>query len=355
MTTIRQTLPALYGRMLAPILDELSMPERLATCDDCAMCRPEAPSGVLQFRPDTKCCTYHPKLPCYLVGALLDDTDPALDEGRLRVRQKIGARIGITPQWVAPPKKFNVLLQASRNNSFGRSASLLCPFYEKSDGNCTIWKFRESDCSTFFCKYEEAADGQSFWRAMGAYLVLVERGLSAWAARQVDPSTREPPARRDMTVEELEDRPPSDATYRSYWRAYVGREEEFYRACAAAVSDLDHDRLVEIVGADAHAERLSAVKSSFEQAKDGHVPEQLVLAPDLRRVSRQGPREHVVSYSRYHPAVLSSALLDALTAFDGERSTTEALRAVADAGVELEESELEGLLHQRILGPPEQK
>src|SRR5687767_1905524 len=96
------------------------------------MCAPTgaAPSpDALHFRPDAKCCTYHPTLPNYLVGALLADPDPALEEGRRRVRDKLAARVGVTPLWLAAPRKTMVLLEASRDTSFGRSRALRCPYY----------------------------------------------------------------------------------------------------------------------------------------------------------------------------------------------------------------------------------
>ena len=37
------------------------------------------------FRPDTKFCTYYPRLPNFLVGGLLSDDTPAMATGRLRV------------------------------------------------------------------------------------------------------------------------------------------------------------------------------------------------------------------------------------------------------------------------------
>ena len=42
-------------------------------------------SGDLQFEPSTKCCTFLPELPNFLVGAMLADTDPAAAEGRASV------------------------------------------------------------------------------------------------------------------------------------------------------------------------------------------------------------------------------------------------------------------------------
>src|SRR4051794_4988796 len=150
------------------------------------MCAPPdvaAPAGVDYFRPDTKCCTYHPTLANYLVGAVL--RDDSLAEGRQRLREKIAGGIGVTPRFLATPRKYRLLWDASRERAFGRSLSLRCPYYVEDGGRCAIWRHREADCSTFFCKHGAGADGKIFWRALGAYLTGVELALSRHALDQV--------------------------------------------------------------------------------------------------------------------------------------------------------------------------
>ena len=53
------------------------------------------PTGPdLFFHRDTKCCTYLPDLPNFLVGRILEDPDPALAPGRASVERRIDARVG---------------------------------------------------------------------------------------------------------------------------------------------------------------------------------------------------------------------------------------------------------------------
>ena len=99
-------------------------------------------AGDTFFSPDLKCCTYHPTLPNFLVGALFADADPALDEGRRRVRAAIARRAGVSPEWVGPPRKYRVLLEAGRVRGFGRARALVCPYLDS--GRCSIWRHRES-------------------------------------------------------------------------------------------------------------------------------------------------------------------------------------------------------------------
>ncbi len=109
--------------------------EPKATCSNCAMCPPPDPvPGVTYFRTDLKCCTYQPQLPNYLVGAILADGDPAMDEGRRRIRAHIATRVGVTARWLAPSGKRTALLRASRASSFGRTTTLRCPYYLPEQG-----------------------------------------------------------------------------------------------------------------------------------------------------------------------------------------------------------------------------
>src|SRR5580704_17978080 len=106
--TLLDLLPY-YGTRLPSFFDRPAIEETRATRNDCAMCdKGSAPAGLAteSFRPDVKCCSYHPTLPNYLVGEAL--ADESLAVGRERLRAKIAARIGVTPQWLAAPRKYLV-------------------------------------------------------------------------------------------------------------------------------------------------------------------------------------------------------------------------------------------------------
>lgn len=235
--TLRTLLPGLYQPLLPEVFDTTSPAEPKATCATCAMCPPkDAPpptADVTYFRPDAKCCTFEPRLPSYLVGAILADERPDMAEGRRRVRAKIAAKIGATPRWLAPPAKREVLMSAAWRNGFGRSLTLLCPYFEREGGLCTVWRHREAVCSTFFCKYDAAADGEHFWKSVRSLVGYVERVLSLHVTRELLPGYEPPAAQRDLTLEELEDRPPSENDYQALRGAWAGREEELTASGAA--------------------------------------------------------------------------------------------------------------------------
>ncbi len=351
--TLREMLPAIYGALLPPFFDTVAPEETKATCASCAMCptaeRPAAP-GVVFFRPDTKCCTYHPRLPSYLVGAILRDERADMSEGRRRVRARIASRVGVTPRWLAPPKKYGLLLEASREASFGRSRALLCPYYEDEGGLCTIWRHREADCSTFFCKYVAGADGRTFWRSLGGYLRLVERRLTELAVGSVAPELVEPPPgpAGALSIDELEERPPDG--YASTWGAWTGREEELYLACYDAVSALGAADLQRAVGAG--APELATMIASHRQATAPQLPERLMLAPDA---SLQPGPDGVLctTYSKYEPVLLTHDLHEVLGELGPNETVAEVrARLLRDAGIDVPEAMLLALHQLRVLVPP---
>jgi Fe-S-cluster containining protein len=351
MTTLREGLPAVYAKLLPAFFDAPAVEEPKATCSSCAMCPPEDQvPGVTYFRPDAKCCTYQPTLPNYLVGAILADPDPALDEGRRRVRARIASRVGVTSRWLAPSRKQIAIFRSARESSFGRSTLLLCPYFG-ADGGCTVWRHRESVCSTFFCKYAAGADGQAFWRAVDAYLRRVERALADHAASTLAPELREPRGTRDeMSLEELEERPPSDEDYASFWGEWQGREEELYRASYDVIAGLSREVFDDLVRSEAEA--LDALQDAYARMRSPVLPERLIL--DRSRPPIPVADGVIVgTYSKYEPIKLTPALHEVL----GELRSDETVAAFRERlrrehEVEVPEEMLLELYRLRVIVTP---
>jgi len=284
--SLRAKLPPVYAPLLGDFFDRQEVVEDRATCESCAMCDHGQGVGVAMefFHPDAKCCTYYPQLPNYLVGALLSDPAPELEEGRRRLRETLRTRIGATPQWLAPPRKYTVLLAASRG-AFGRSKVMRCPYFDaERGGTCTIWKYRENVCNTYFCKYTKGKPGWDFWQSLKDYLGQVEIMLSNYALKRVDPELNEPQlSRLRLTVEDLEDRGPNDADYASYWGKWVGREEEYYVATFEAVKRLSRAEFVRNVDeSEEGRKRLAEVRARWEALDRRTVPPILLKNPKLK-------------------------------------------------------------------------
>jgi hypothetical protein len=355
--TLRSVMAPSYQPLLPEFFDRPTIVETRASCSNCAMCdRGDTPAGVsaTHFHPDIKCCTYHPTLPNYLVGALLADPDPQWEEGQRRVREKIGQRVGVTPHWLAPPRKHGVLLDAARRSSFGRSKALVCPYY--NGGLCSIWKHRESVCSTFFCKYDSAARGFTFWDGLKRYLSGVEQMLTAYAVSQVGPQLREPfVPRGTLTQADLEDRPPPETEYAEYWGNWLGREADFYIACHRAVATLDRQSFAELQRVSPElGTQLETLGQHYGNLLKPRRALKLMLNPQIESVAaRDGVM--VTAYHRYDPLFLNQALRDALDLLrPGETVETMKARLLREHELEFTD-DLIGLLEDyRVLVSPKE-
>lgn len=353
--SLRALFPEVYRGLLPAFFDHEAPREEKATCASCAMCAPAggAADGVTYFRPDAKCCTYHPVLPNYLAGAVLADERGDMAEGKRRIREKIAARTGVSPQWIAPSRKTDVLFRAARQSAFGRSLTLLCPYFEREQHTCTVWRHRESVCTTYFCKHTRGADGQAFWQNLRWVMTWVEAALSGLAARSLIPGHQEPrPTSGDMTLEELEDRPPTLARYSALWGEWAGREEDFYVRCFEHVRALGRERFEAILRDPEPAHRLAELGARHEAMLHPTLPERLVPNPALES-AETADGVLVTSYSRYEPLLLTRDLFEVVRAFGEGESVADVRRRLArDHGVELPDELLVGLWQFRVLVTP---
>jgi len=328
MTRIRDSLPVLYRDLLPPLFEEEIPAETKATCSSCSMCASSCRSAVESvdgnsrlFRPDTKCCTYHPRLPNYLVGALLSDEDALLAEGRRRIEEKIQSRVGVSPQWLKPPAKYNLLYDNARR-AFGRAESLLCPYFDKEQGMCTVWPYREAVCSTFYCKYVAGADGRGFWMSLKTYLALVEIQLSRYAIFRLCPDyivaglDREGSAAA-LGPRDLDEEAPSEKDYKALWRAWSGREVEFYKTCFALVRSLPKPEFERFLGLDGTL-ALEVLEHRHRALVSPRLPDVLAFNPDATVKWLPDGSVALGAYSEFDAIALPGAAYGLLVEFTGK-------------------------------------
>jgi len=336
MPSILDTLPAIY-RTLFPSFFQSSVPvEEKATCSACAMCEANNPlpvesvDGVNRFfRPDTKCCTYHPRLPNYLVGAILADEDPAMAEGRRRIQEKISRGVAMNPQWIKAPALYNLLYSNARQ-AFGRTEALRCPYYKAEGGLCTIWRYREAVCSTYYCKYVAGADGRKFWMTLKTWLTLAEIQLSRYAVLQLLPDyvllgkDKADNASTPLSVEDLDDRRLPDKEYAQLWGQWAGREAEFYRACFESVRKLSAEEFDNLLGLDGIVEQ-AILKRNHEAAVAPRLPRVLKFNPSTTVQWLPDGSIALASYSEFDAVALPGAAYALLVEFTG-KEPVEAVR-----------------------------
>jgi hypothetical protein len=327
------------------------------------MCDEEIPPED-QFRPDVKCCSYYPQLANFQVGLILADASPEAAQGRAVIARQVNARLGATPLGIAWPYAYAQAYERAKSaNLFGRDPALLCPYFIPADGGrCAIWRYRNSICSTFFCKFVRGAAGSAFWKEVAFLLQAIEKRLSVWCLFELSGLKLELLLDRKCEPRKLADgglRGYVDATSgqlsphlaTQIWGSWYGKEEAFYRACAARVADLDWQDIK--AKASVHFGILEArVREAFARAHS-ETPPAIVCKTNFAvdpledgLVQLRSPRVP------YEPLRLSETIADALVEFDG-RPTSEVLHTIAKGrGVEIDSSLLQTLLERGIVAPP---
>lgn len=361
MPQILDSLPELY-RTLFPSFFQGPVPvETKATCASCAMCEAsntnpiEPVDGVSRFfRPDTKCCTYHPRLPNYLVGAILSDGDAAMAEGRRRIQDKIARRVAVNPQWIKAPTRYTLLYSNARQ-AFGRTQALRCPYYEEQGGLCTIWRYREAVCSTYYCKYVAGADGRKFWMTLKTWLTLAEIQLSRYALLQHLPDyvlngrDKADASGGPLTVEDLDDQPLPEKDYADLWRTWAGREADFYKACYESVRALTSAEFENLLGLDGLVEQ-SILKRLHEAAVSPRLPKVLKLNPSATVQWLPDGSVALASYSEFDAVALPGAAYGLLVEFTGKEPVEAVRQRLRDEKqADLHEDILIELYRHRIL------
>jgi hypothetical protein len=335
-TPLFSYLPSLYRRFLPPFFSMPVAPERRATCKQCAMVATNgdtAPEGRSSFSPQTKCCTYQPTVPNYLVGALLADTGDHLEEGRARIRGAIRSRVGVTPSGIAPSRKYVSLYRTSWR-AFGRAASLACPYYEADEGCCTVWDHRTALCSTFFCKFNHGRDGWLFWDAFKEYLLYVEQVLTLHALDRLEWDAEAivmlagAPDDGALETEDLDEIAPREDDSRRLWGDWMGREEDFYLAAYQEVRELDPGTFERLAGL-AHSVRLKLVQARYAEMLSPTLPDVLVRNPRIVVYPEDDGSVLLQGYSPFDPRRIPSEIHQLLERFDGRRPWR---RVVADGG-----------------------
>jgi hypothetical protein len=293
-------LPRLYESWANELLGAPIPAETAATCESCAMV-PETEDDGPGFRPTLKCCTYMPRLWNFLVGAILLDQDPEAAAGRATIEARVRNGV-VTPLGLMKDAAYDALYNVDR--SFGNDPRLLCPHYlDEHGGICSIWRYRESTCTTYYCKVVRGAVGAAFWAQLKQLLLLAEQSLSAWCVAQLG-----------LTRDEA-----------TAWGEWRGRELEFFRECARLVDGMAWPDVVAVGGAELVAQA-DLTRAAFARLVSSADPERPKVA--LVQIEPRGPgRVRLSTYSDSDALDAPTELANLLPYFDG-RPMREALSEI---------------------------
>ncbi|MHC1726089.1 MAG: hypothetical protein AB9866_08815 [Syntrophobacteraceae bacterium] len=253
-------LPPLYAKWMEQLLGASIAAETEADCFECSMTgtgsSADRVAGLSYYRPETKCCTYHPLLPGFLVGRILRENGPHGELARAELERRIDSGVGVIPTTIEASPLFKMTYAKNPKGLFGKTAGLRCPHYlDKEGGACGIRSNRPGICATWFCKHSCGRRGIRFWNGMRDLLRSIEHELSLWCVAQIAPST----GIVDALLRYLEKRdyiPEADeidgflkpARRRELWGSWHGRERDFYLESARIVESLSWDDVLSHCG-----------------------------------------------------------------------------------------------------------
>ncbi len=312
--------------------------ETAATCADCAMWADQDTINTTQwitFSKESKCCTHYPNLPNYLIGALLEDESPELKTGKSRLLSELSRRVGTLPHGLFRPRKFAFLIRHSPD-SFGRSNMLICPFYERDDGVCTLWPYRNGVCGTWFCKYIDGEDGRLFWLSLRKFLVHVEECLS-WhimmkAGWPADTILYKQSHDAMLTSEDMDEKPIKPCLYKKLWHEYAGREEEWYRNSCRIMEDITPDKFLSIIGVTGRT-LMDSVLSKQRVILAESIPGTLKRNPKLKVIDISNDSYTLAGYSAFDPVTLTKRMYRLLDSFNENQTTDEIIEQLIAQGM----------------------
>lgn len=359
-------LPPLYAAWFDDLLSGDIPLETRATCNDCAMCESKTEAKTRSanyFTPQLKCCTYLPFLPNFLVGMILADKDPAMARGRASVETRLDAGLAVTPRGLEWPLKMRAQYTQMEPQAFGRTQSFRCPHYlDEQGGLCSIWKYRNSVCSTWFCKYVRGAVGKEFWENAKQLLSLIEIDLASWCAVQLELDESalsfllkpflmpgQLPTLTQLDVDEHVD----SATQRRVWANWYGRERDFYRACATLVASLTWREVLKVCGPDVQL-RARLTQKTYLQLISNEIPTRLRSGPFTVIAVDRG------TYSLHNPGIgldslqVSERVMRLIPYFDGRPTTEIVSQIVEKEGLRFTPELLRRLVDFKILAPADE-
>lgn len=314
-----ESLPPLYERWMATLLPGGIPRERVATCLDCAMCAktPEdAASGSGFFNPTTKCCTYFPAVPNFLVGRAMDVDTPGGAVLRGFVEADSTKEAIVTLRGVMASTKHSILYSSmGMGSGFGQEEALLCPYAIDRDTPegplCGIWQHRNAVCSTYFCKHVRGGTGRHFWMSIRNLISHVELALSWWAVAELIPELPavllQPPS---CEADSIDSEMPPDA-----WKHWPGTKADFYRACSERVEALLWDEILVIAGIKSQIQAREML-ANYARLRSADIPEKLQTAA-YSTVRSNRARTALHAGARSEQFEVPTRLVSLLGYFDG--------------------------------------
>lgn len=168
-------VPGIWRFMLPNDLRDLELPsERRSTCGSCPKVIAEG------FDRAYKCCTYHPRVPNFLLGLGL-----SIPESRPFIIEHIDGGFVVPEGATSTPRQWLDAVLIGAESSYGRTETVRCQFLDQQLGRCGIYPVRNSVCSSFFCLNDHGQTGTEFWDRLQEMVSQVEAALAQWCLEEI--------------------------------------------------------------------------------------------------------------------------------------------------------------------------
>lgn len=235
------TVPGIWRYMLPEdVLYFRVDPEKASSCFNCPQVKAHG------FHPTSRCCSYIPRIPNFLLGLALMDADT-----QAVAKNFVGSGYTIPEGSQASP------LQMEQSLGFLSGqlphGTVVCPLLNRTSRKCQVYGFRNGVCSTFFCRHDQGEAGAEFWESLTDLVTQVETALAQWALEQAGFDLDAYFERFESLQHSMDSCTDaasgtwSDSARRTLFGPWYGREEELFLRCADAI--ITHKKnLFEIAG-----------------------------------------------------------------------------------------------------------
>ncbi len=163
----------------APSWVRNSIPNAETNAFNCGRCFMTKPSGLTRdlgpFDPQLKCCTYHPFLPNFSLGALSVEVEAGRLSSDMMSNYLMESRLTVLGAF---SRKV-----ATSICETGKKVSDKCPFL--NSGQCSIHGYRPSTCSTYVCRSNDGEPGLRSWRTFEQRLAKFEWSMAHEVAFEI--------------------------------------------------------------------------------------------------------------------------------------------------------------------------
>ena len=345
-TTLFQQLPEVYQSFLPAIFGKNIAVESYADCSNCNMCQPnDHVTDQRFFSSKTKCCTFKPIVPNYLVGGLINDKS---------MNSKINGYVEsshpkMQPLGYFPSHQELALYSSILPDNFGIDETAACELLD--NGNCSIWKYRNSMCSTYFCHYFKGSYGKLFWVDVRDFLQIIEELITHFICKELGISSN---YLSDHTTNfytnvqsSLENEDPASSINQStVWGKWTDKRFEFYTECykiAQSFTEAD----IRQINTPLYDEKLAALNTSYDNMLSESVPSTLTFNPKCKIIDYDSTTcFFYISRLIKLPIIMTSIIKE----FDGSKTVDHLLSIIPEKyNVDIDMAYIRHLHEQDIL------